>query len=459
MRPLGLLLLIVPRVVRRCPRLCTRVEPERLPITFVTKMKRPSPQIEEAQYWDDDDASSFESRSRSAGSWSTEHEPIVHLAQLSDALGVPVESMEEQVVDRPWGGTGDTCIVCRVYCQVPSGMLPVICKRVLGPSRRHEANASYAHIKSLSYKVELEFLRGNAMEGIASALLVQDFDQSTSLLILTDLVNSGYPRHVTDLSLDNAHCALRWLADFHKAAHDPNLKLWRCGGYWALDKRMHDLGSVEANWERLCATEPFRGLPVTLGARLVRSAHAVARVLYPHLNGELQLPRGCDDGQAALGARLLVRAGALAHPRRLQEPVRLHGDFKAENVFFADDGARMAAIDFQWVGLGVGAIDVLGLLSTSLGPDDALSGPRGAENETALLTTYVEAFGHESLPLLRFLFDVALVDFCRYIVGSGDVFEEDVWMLRRAHAVLQRAERSHGYDEGLRALWNEAMRG
>ena len=45
-----------------------------------------------------------------------------------------------------------------------------------------------------------------------------------------------------------------------------------------------------------------------------------------------------------------------------------HGDFRADNLFFADDGS-VAAVDFQLVGTGRGAYDLAYFVTQSLAPD------------------------------------------------------------------------------------------
>ena len=133
----------------------------------------------------------------------------------------------------------------------------------------------------------------------------------------------------------------------------------------------------------------------------------------------------------------------LPAPRLLRRVV-VHGDFKAENLFFephvSGPNPRCAACDFQWAGLGVGACDVVYLLTTSL--CDGLLAEREAEllqhyrraviREAGVYAPTPAEFEHE--------YAIALLDFARFVLADGDLVDGDEWICARADALLGRLE-------------------
>jgi hypothetical protein len=412
---------------------------------------------------DDDDDDDYDYQDETAPT-TTRPERLLTPEEASRALGLEKAAtiLDEEIINRPWGGSGDSCVVSRVRVDVVGSTKSLVCKRVLGPSRRHNEDGVFSGIKSLSYKVELDFLRWSRNAAAAShhvvrALLVEEISDTSSLLVMEDL-SCAFPHHVADLTLDEAKCALKWLVAFQLVREEPppstSARVWTCGGYWALDKRVKEFARMRNHWKRINREfEYLHWMPATLARRLERSALAVQSILYPHTKGVFNLigKYSADPNvlaelskpQVDLSAALLTRISEL--PKSVvgvHESVLLHGDFKAENLFFAIEGKgeepllrTCAAVDFQWTGFGVGVIDVFALLSTSLRAEDALCGANGKQVEDALLQQYASDRG-ASLDTVRFLFDLCAVDFARFIVGSGDVFPEDVWILNRAEAFL-----------------------
>ena len=142
--------------------------------------------------------------------------------------------------------------------------------------------------------------------------------------------------------------------------------------------------------------------------------------------------------QAAAPARHELPA-----PRLLRRVV-VHGDFKAENLFFephvSGPNPRCAACDFQWAGLGVGACDVVYLLTTSL--CDGLL----AEREAELLQHYRRAVVREmgvyapTPAEFEHEYAIALLDFARFVLADGPLVDGDEWICARADALLGRLE-------------------
>jgi hypothetical protein len=213
------------------------------------------------------------------------------------------------------------------------------------------------------------------------------------LLVLQDLNVAGFSQRSSRLSEQELDGCLAWLAAFHATfvGVEPQ-GLWEQGTYWHLATRPDELAAVSDPALRAAAPELDR---------LMRAAQY----------------------------RTLV-----------------HGDAKPENFCFAapDTGGGVAALDFQYVGGGVGVQDVCYLL-TSL---DA------AECERIAPRCLDRYFGHLQRELTlrrpqlnraaledewRALFPVAWSDFHRFLAGwSPALADED----RYGRALFERWRRT-----------------
>jgi hypothetical protein len=83
---------------------------------------------------------------------------------------------------------------------------------------------------------------------------------------------------------------------------------------------------------------------------------------------------------------------------------------------------------------------VFHLLSTSLEPGLAPNSERMTSIERDLLRFYHDALGsfgvdiHKAFTWTTLLkqYDLAVLDFARYVIGTGQVFDEDWWYVKRA---------------------------
>ena len=101
----------------------------------------------------------------------------------------------------------------------------------------------------------------------------------------------------------------------------------------------------------------------------------------------------------------------------------MHGDAKLANFCFSEDGSKVAAVDFQYVGGGCGMKDVAYFISSCLDEDDS------ERMEQALLDRYFERLqaalasvgsdvDFEALHKdWRALYPVAWTDFYRFLQG------------------------------------------
>jgi len=186
--------------------------------------------------------------------------------------------------------------------------------------------------------------------------------------VLEDLDALGYSgrRRVTESEIASA---LGWLAAFHASflGQAPD-DLWKVGTYWQLGTRPDELS---------------------------RMRHSALRTAAPAIDARLSSAR----------FRTFV-----------------HGDAKLENMCFHSDG-RVALVDFQYVGGGVGVKDVAYFLSSCLAPSqctalvprylDAYFTALTAQLQSKLAPSDVNALERE----WRELFPLAWVDFYRFLLG------------------------------------------
>lgn len=273
-----------------------------------------------------------------------------------------------------WSGYGEVRRVLLEGAPVPS----VIVKRVQpprAPAHRRGWNTQRSHLRKLrSYDVEMAWYRGFAARcddlcRVPRALSCEGGDGRWTF-VLEDLDAAGFALRRQELSVEEQHACLDWLASFHgRFMGEAPEGLWEVGTYWHLQTRPDEL-------------------QVMRDARL----RAAAPVLDRRLNAA-----------------------------RFQTLV--HGDAKVANFCFAADGRGVAAVDFQYVGGGVGIRDVAYFLGSCL---DSNQCEARAE---ALLEHYLDRLGtalashHPDLDAAavaaewRHLHPLAWADFHRFLDG------------------------------------------
>lgn len=191
------------------------------------------------------------------------------------------------------------------------------------------------------------------------------------LLVLDSVTDNGQAYvHADCLGLKDAKQALTYLAGLHSSAlNQPGLvtqaarDLWPSGGWWSFAKRggISGLQNTASIWEsvRTSFASEMAQVQLTingsLAERMVRNAAFISAELFE------------------------------SSPSSLRTIV--HGDFKSANLFFkkANESRDVVAFDWQWCGVGIGALDVAYLLNTSVGIE-ALA------NEDELLHWYYDQF-------------------------------------------------------------------
>jgi len=216
----------------------------------------------------------------------------------AESLGNP------QKIQSLWSGYGSILRVPVIKGIVPS----VIVKRIQFPKSANLTDRG--HIRKVkSFEVESAWYdrwSNRCDELCRTAKCFGSISHENEVtIILEDLDSAGFPRRSTRISEPQLDAVLSWLAHFHVKFLETSPKLiWPIGTYWHLATRPDEL-------------ENLADLSLRDAAKLIDFT----------LNS-------C----------------------RFQTIV--HGDAKIDNFCFIPDGSRCAAVDFQYVGGGVGMKDL-----------------------------------------------------------------------------------------------------
>jgi len=300
-------------------------------------------------------------------------------AELSEwirrATGAQSVELTERL-QRLWGGYGELLRVRLSGADFESAVV----KSVTPPRERalaQDAAAQRSHRRKLrSYAVEQAFYRTFAQKCDAAcrvpAFHLGEARAGGFWLLLEDLDRAGWPLRRTRCSAQEIEACLAWLAAFHARflGSEPT-GLWPVGSYWHLATRPDEL------------------------ARL-------------------------NDSKLQRAARVIDQRLNTARFKTL-----VHGDAKLENFCFATLRPEVAAVDFQYVGGGVGVKDVAYFFSSSLSPAECHSQVPGyLDFYFQRLRTQLDAAGtlcDSELAALerewRTLFSWAWADFHRFLLG------------------------------------------
>lgn len=238
-------------------------------------------------------------------------------------------------------------------------------------------NTQIGHQRKLqSYQIEANFYRHYASlsddNWVVPKLLADFSEHQQQLLILQDLDQAGFSLRKNTASLADVMVGIKWLAYFHaRFLQQDCLDLWPVGTYWYLATRQDELKVMEAG-------------------KLKEAAQALDSTL---------------------------------NNARFQTLV--HGDAKLANFCFSDDQDlnSLAAVDFQYVGKGVGIKDLVYFLGACLNQDDLV------KHEQTVLDEYFlqlnEALHHYQIQVdfndleqeWRNLYPIAWADFYRFLLG------------------------------------------
>jgi len=285
------------------------------------------------------------------------------------------ESLESStVIQTLWSGYGEIVKVNLQGAAVDS----IIIKYITVPeSIRHPRgwNTNTSHKRKLkSYDIEANWY-SNWSKSCTDACRVAKSYKSIShnnehIILLEDLDAAGFSQRKTHLNLEEAKQCLKWLANFHVRFLGESPKdLWEIGTYWHLATRPDEFEAMKEGQLKECAS-------------LI------------------------DQKLSNCKFKTLV-----------------HGDAKVANFCFSDDGKRVAAVDFQYVGGGCGMKDVTYFMGSCLSEDEC------ERWEQVILDFYFQALKEAfnlsgksvDIALIesewRSLYSMAWADFYRFVVG------------------------------------------
>ncbi|KIH76022.1 choline kinase [Geoalkalibacter ferrihydriticus DSM 17813] len=299
--------------------------------------------------------------------------PISPETLICEATGA-AQAQRRARIQSLWSGYGE---IVR-YALQGSELASVVVKNVIFPTAIDHPRGWHNDVghqrKVRSYEVEMAWYRDWSRRcdqhcRVPRCYALRTFGER-HLMVLEDLDAAGFPRRKERLDRHEALACLSWLAHFHALfLGEKPTDLWPIGSYWHLATR-------QAEW-RMIKDAALRQAAATLDARL----------------------NAC----------------------RFQ--TLIHGDAKVANFCFSQDGRRVAAVDFQYVGGGCGMKDVAYFLGSCLDEREQ------REREGDLLDGYFAAlrralkvrgkdFDSSALEAeWRAIFPLAQADFYRFLVG------------------------------------------
>jgi len=300
------------------------------------------------------------------------------LTELATATGATAIDVGDRVQEL-WGGYGG---IIRLHLKKDAHansdvQASAILKLIKPPEKAQHprgwnTNSSHQR-KLLSYQIETQWYSQHAQRCNRYCpvpnVIATGVHDGAQWILMQDLAIQ-YPQRASSLSLEQAHVCLRWLAAFHAEfiQYKPD-GLWPIGTYWHLDTRQDEYDAM--------------------------------------VEGEL-------------------KSAAHELDRRLNEcPVQtlVHGDAKVANFCFSQNKQSVAAVDFQYVGGGVGIKDVAYFLGSCLA-EEAIE-----KHEQALLSVYFDflverlskthsnEFALEVREKWSSLYAIAWTDFYRFLEG------------------------------------------
>jgi hypothetical protein len=220
-----------------------------------------------------------------------------------------------ELIQELWSGFGQILKVKLEGAEV----LSIIVKKIdLSNSGNHprgwNTDASFKR-KEFSYGVEQTWYKNYSNQSGSFLRMAKHLGSTSnkngSVILLEDLDASGFPIRKSSLTLKEVKTCILWLANLHgKFMGCKSEGLWDVGTYWHLSTR----------------TDEFKAMK---DSELKRSAFKIDEVL-----------------------------------NNCQYKTIVHGDAKVANFCFSEDLAKVAVVDFQYVGSGCGMKDLVCLLSS-----------------------------------------------------------------------------------------------
>lgn len=229
---------------------------------------------------------------------------------------------EGELIQNLWSNYGQ---IIR-YNLIGSPYKSVVVKHVKLPlyngSHPRGWNSNISHNRKVrSYQVECAWYTNwssmcDSLCRIPGCITMDEKDGEV-LIVLEDLNESGYPVRKSCVHIDEIKLCITWLANFHgKFMGQVPKELWSKGTYWHLETRPEELKALQD-----------------------RALQKAAKQI--------------DETLDSSPFQTLV-----------------HGDAKLANFCFSDDSTSVAAVDFQYVGGGVGIKDLAYFIGSCLYEED-----------------------------------------------------------------------------------------
>lgn len=313
------------------------------------------------------------------------------------------------VIQSLWSGYGviQRAALCGTKSQRDDADVPVVIKHI--DISRARANprgwaSDISHQRKVrSYQVEKTFYEDFSEQckhqcQVPKFLAADEIeDEGGWVIVMTDLNFQGFDGRKSNISQQDVHACLAWLANFHATfMGNAATGLWPAGTYWHLETRPDELDAMPEG-------------------RLKNSAEMIDRRLNEAMYQSL-----------------------------------VHGDAKVANFCFSESEPDLvAAVDFQYVGRGCGMKDVAYFISSCLSDEAA------ARQQESLLGFYFEQLqvalsGRNSAIHFadlecewRELYSYAWADFCRFLAGwSPGHWKLNSYSQQITQSVLENIDRS-----------------
>lgn len=229
-----------------------------------------------------------------------------------------------------------------------------------------------------------------AKTNIVSNQPVDKIQIANGLLIMEDLDQAGFSERLNQASSQTIELGVRWLANFHAKFLNQSLQeVWPIGTYWHLATR----------------PDEYANMPES---KLKRKASKLDSVLN---NAYFQ--------------------------------TLLHGDAKLANFCFSENMHDVAAVDFQYVGRGVGVKDLMYFLGSCLDAKALrLNASRIVDEYFSILRLSIENY-HVELDFTaleaewRALLPFAWADFERFLLGwAPEHYKVNAYMKNQTNIAL-----------------------
>ncbi|MCO4815073.1 MAG: DUF1679 domain-containing protein [Flavobacteriales bacterium] len=231
-------------------------------------------------------------------------------------------------------------------------------------------NSSYAHNRKLkSYEVETYWYQQwneRCDDCCAVPKFLGSYTEGKNQWIILEDLDENYPIRKEHIDLLEVKVCLKWLANFHGVFlnEKPN-NLWEIGTYWNLETRPDEFKKIEHQ-------------------ELKSKARHIDKVL-----------------------------------NECSYQTIIHGDAKLANFCFSENGEKVAAVDFQYVGGGCGMKDIAYFLGSCLSSSECemyqneLLNFYFIELEKAVKDINFKDLEHE----WRKMYSFACADFTRFLMG------------------------------------------